>query len=95
MGNLTLVGGQLRGNRQRQPEEVSHQIANPNNNPLNIACQAGFADTDTEGTRKRAIGTGELVNTGVLGTADANRSRLSSSLSTCPNWPRARSMATS
>jgi hypothetical protein len=69
-GNLTLVGG-LYGKPPYISEESNVQIANPNNNPLSIACQAGFGDTDTEGLRKRAIGTGELVNTGVFGTADS------------------------
>lgn len=69
-GNLTLVGG-LYGKPPYISQESNVQIANPNNNPLNIACQKGFGDTDTEGTRVRAVGTGELVNTGVKGTPDS------------------------
>jgi hypothetical protein len=31
-------------------------------NPLNNACQPGFGDTDAEGSRRRVIGTGEMVS---------------------------------
>ena len=62
MGSLDTVGG-LFGKPPYISQESNVQIANANNNPLQLACQAGFADVDAEGIRYRAIGTGEEVKT--------------------------------
>lgn len=45
-------------------QEKGVNPANANNNPLNLACTAGG------GSRKRAIGTGEMVGTAILNNAD-------------------------
>lgn len=60
------VAGAAAGPSQEYNVEAS---AGGINNPLNKPCQA---DADgTTGTRLRAVGTGELVNTGVKGTTDS------------------------
>lgn len=68
-GSMLKVSG-LFGKPPYISQESNIQIANPNNNPLKIACQAGFGDTDTEGIRYRAIGTGEEAST-VQNTKDS------------------------
>lgn len=82
--NYTHISGAAGGPSQEYNVEAS---AGGNNNPLNLACQTKNGET---GTRVRAIGTGELVNTGVKGTPDSigytffsfgNVSKLSNSLS--------------
>ncbi len=46
-------------------QETGVNPANVNNNPLNLTCTAGA------GSRRRAIGTGEMVKTAILPTSDS------------------------
>ena len=69
-GNQTKNGSSLYGKPPYISEEENAQIsAGTNYNPLQSQCTAGYADTDIEGKRYRAVGTGDLVSD-VKATAD-------------------------
>lgn len=69
-GNQTKNASNLFGKPPYISEESNVQIsAGGNLNPLQNQCTAGFQDTDTEGKRFRAVGSGDLVSD-VKATAD-------------------------
>lgn len=60
-GNHTTQGG-VWGKPPFISQEENAQISTATNtNPLQLKCTAGFNDTDAEGSRYRAIGTGDAV----------------------------------